>query len=115
MRSAWAARRNAGRKPVRRWRSPDGFGNPPGLNGRIELQNWVDAGAPLSLILRAATLENAIALRLSRDIGSIETGKRAELLLLKQNPLKDVSAYDSIEIIFLNGEPIQRSTLSAED
>lgn len=93
----------------------DGFGNPPGLNGRIELQNWADAGAPLSLILRAATLENAIALGLSRDIGSIETGKRADLLLLKQNPLKNISAYDSIETIFLNGEPIQRSTLRAQD
>ena len=37
----------------------DGFGNPPGLNGRFELQNWADAGAPLTLILRAATLDNA--------------------------------------------------------
>jgi hypothetical protein len=37
----------------------EGFGNPQGLNGRLELQNWADAGAPLSLILRAATLDNA--------------------------------------------------------
>ncbi len=40
----------------------DGFGNPPGLNGRLDLQNWSDAGAPLSLTLRAATLDNATAL-----------------------------------------------------
>jgi hypothetical protein len=33
------------------------------------------------------------------------------LLLLKQNPLVNVSAYDSIETIFLNGEPIARETL----
>src|SRR6185369_7862032 len=93
----------------------DGFGNPPGLNGRIELQNWADAGAPLSLILRAATLENAIALGLSQNLGSIEIGKRADLLLLKDNPLENVSAYDSIEMIFLNGEPISRETLRAPD
>jgi len=93
----------------------DGFGNPPGLNGRLELQNWADAGAPLALILRAATLDNAIALGLSHELGSIEVGKRADLLLLKENPLTSVSAYDSIETIFLNGEPIAREDLRAHD
>jgi imidazolonepropionase-like amidohydrolase len=89
----------------------DGFGNPPGLNGRIELQNWAEAGAPLPLILRAATLDNATALGLSHELGSIEIGKRADLLLLKDDPLTDVSAYDSIDTIFLNGEPIAREAL----
>jgi|HubBroStandDraft_1064217.scaffolds.fasta_scaffold05899_5 imidazolonepropionase-like amidohydrolase len=89
----------------------DGFGNPPGLNGRLELQDWADAGAPLALILRAATLDNATALGLSRELGSIEAGKRADLLLLKENPLTSASAYDSIETVFLNGEPIARETL----
>jgi imidazolonepropionase-like amidohydrolase len=93
----------------------DGFGNPPGLNGRLELQNWADAGAPLALILRAATLDNAIALGLSNELGSIEAGKRADLLLLKENPLTNVSAYDSIETIFLNGEPIAREALRGHD
>ena len=89
----------------------DGFGNPPGLNGRLELQDWADAGAPLSVILRAATLDNAIALGQSREIGSIEVGKRADLVLLRENPIASISAYDSIETIFLNGEPIARDTL----
>jgi imidazolonepropionase-like amidohydrolase len=93
----------------------DGFGNPPGLNGRLELQDWADAGAPLPLILRAATLDNATALGLSRELGSLEAGKRADLLLLKENPLTNVSAYDSIETIFLNGEPIVRQTLRSHD
>jgi imidazolonepropionase-like amidohydrolase len=93
----------------------DGFGNPPGLNGRLELQNWADAGAPLSLILRAATLDNATALGLSHELGSIEVGKKADLLLLKDNPLATVSAYDSVETIFLNGEPIAREVLRKRD
>jgi imidazolonepropionase-like amidohydrolase len=93
----------------------DGFGNPPGLNGRLELQNWADAGAPLALILRSATLDNAIALGLAHEVGSIEAGKRADLLLLKENPLKNISAYDSIETIFLNGESISREALRARD
>lgn len=89
----------------------DGFGNPPGMNGRLELQDWADAGAPLALILRAATLGNATALGLSHELGSIQVGKRGDLLLLKGNPLTSVSAYDSIETIFLNGEPIAREAL----
>jgi imidazolonepropionase-like amidohydrolase len=93
----------------------DGFGNPPGLNGRLELQNWADAGVPLPLILRAATLDNAKALGLSRELGSIEVGKSADLLLLKESPLIDISAYDSIETIFLNGEPVAREVLRAHD
>jgi imidazolonepropionase-like amidohydrolase len=93
----------------------DGFGNPPGLNGRLEMQDWADAGAPLALILRAATLDNAAVLGLSRDLGSIEVGKRADLLLLKENPMAKISAYDSIETIFLNGEPIARESLRPRD
>ena len=94
--------------------SGDGFGNPPGLNGRLEIQDWADEGAPLSLIVRAATLDNARALGLGRELGSIEVGKRADLLLLARNPLVTVSAYDSIETIILDGAPIERRSLAAE-
>ena len=93
----------------------DGFGNPPGLNGRLELQNWAEAGVPLSQILRAATLDNAKAMGLSRELGSIEVGKRADLLLLKGDPLSNISAYDSIDVIFLDGKQIQRGALRARD
>jgi imidazolonepropionase-like amidohydrolase len=79
------------------------------------MQNWADTGVPLALILRAATLENARALGLSRELGSVEVGKRADLLLLKEDPLGNVSAYDSIETIFLNGEPVARDVLRARD
>ncbi len=90
----------------------DGFGNPPGLNGRFEMQDWADAGAPLALILRAATVDNAQALGLAHELGSIEEGKRADLLLLKENPLTDVSAYDSIGTVFLGGAPYSQADLA---
>jgi imidazolonepropionase-like amidohydrolase len=93
----------------------DGFGNPPGLNARIEMQSWADLGAPLALILRAATLDNATALGLADSLGSIERGKRADLLLLGRNPLATISAYDAIETVFLNGVPIARDSLLARD
>jgi imidazolonepropionase-like amidohydrolase len=61
-------------------------------------------------ILRAATLDNAIVFGLS-DRGTIEVGKRADLLLLRADPLKSIDAYDTIETIFLAGEPLPRASL----
>ena len=90
--------------------SNEGIGNPPGLNGRLELGHWIDAGVPLSRILRAATIDNAVAFGMS-DRGTIEVGKRADLLLLRDNPLKTIAAYDSIDTVFLNGEPLSRASL----
>ena len=90
--------------------SNEGIGNPPGLNGRLELSHWSDAGVPLSKILRAATIDNAATFGMS-DRGTIEVGKRADLLLLRENPLKTIAAYDKIETIFPNGEPLRRTSL----
>jgi imidazolonepropionase-like amidohydrolase len=91
--------------------SNEGIGNPPGLNGRLEITRWSEVGVPLSRILRAATIDNATAFGLSGDRGTIEVGKRADLLLLRADPLKTVAAYDAIDTIFVNGNPITRSAL----
>jgi len=85
--------------------SNEGIGNPPGLNGRLEISRWADAGVPLDRILRAATLDNARMFRLN-DRGTIEVGKRADLLLLRANPLKSAAAYDAIEFVIVGGDVI---------
>jgi hypothetical protein len=59
--------------------------------------------------------DNAVAFGLSHEVGSIDVRKRADLLLLKENPLVSVAAYDSIETIFLDGVAIDRETLRAHD
>ena len=90
--------------------SNEGIGNPPGLNGRLEIGHWSDAGIAATQILRAATFDNAKAFGLS-DRGTIEVGKRADLLLLRKNPLQTIEAYDSIETVIVNGNPIRRTAL----
>jgi imidazolonepropionase-like amidohydrolase len=77
----------------------------------LELSRWAEAGVPLSSILRASTLDNAVAFGLSKDLGTIEVGKRADLLLLRANPLQSVAAYDAIETVILNGSPLPRASL----
>jgi len=51
-------------------------------------------------------------MRLDRDIGSIEKGKRANLLLLRANPLENVEAYNTIEAVLLAGRVLPRESLS---
>ena len=91
-----------------------GWGNPPGLSGYREMQAWVAAGIDLRTVLRAATLDNARAFGLGDEIGSIEVGKRADLLLLGADPLATVEAYDRIELVILGGQVIERATLGAD-
>ena len=90
------------------------FANPPGLNGRIEMDRWIEAGvSPLQVFL-AATVSNAEFFGLIDEIGTIETGKRADLLLLNDNPLDNVSAYDTIEYVILGGDVIKRTSLAVD-
>ena len=89
------------------------YTNPPGLNGRLELNHWIAAGVSEKKLFRALTLDNARALHLQDKIGTVESGKTANLLLLRANPLESVAAYDTIETVFLHGRPIPRAELSA--
>lgn len=85
----------------------------PGINGHLEMNRWVEAGLPLALLFEALTINNAKILGLDSSVGSIEVGKKANLLLLKENPLLSISAYDSIQKIVLNGKVLERDLFSA--
>lgn len=89
------------------------YANPPGLNGRIEMDRWMAAGVSPEKLFYAATADNAAAFGLDGEIGAVEIGKRANLLLMQGNPLESVSAYDSIDIVVIGGRPIPREELSA--
>lgn len=89
------------------------YANPPGLNGRWEMDRWIAAGVTPAHIFRAATLDNAVFFGLDKEIGTVSVGKRADLLLLAANPLESVTAFDRIEVVFTLGTPIERTKLSA--
>jgi imidazolonepropionase-like amidohydrolase len=87
--------------------------NPPGLNGWIEMHRLVDAGLTPAQVFRAATIANAEVLGLSGEIGTVETGKRANLLLLRKDPTQTVDAYDEIVKVIVRGRVIDRADLAA--
>ncbi|MBB5517896.1 amidohydrolase family protein [Amphiplicatus metriothermophilus] len=89
------------------------YANPPGLNGRVELQRWIEAGVDPARTFRAATIGNAEFFGLDGEIGTVEEGKQADLLVLEKNPLEDPSAYDAIDMIIVDGEAFPRAALSA--
>ena len=90
-----------------------GWGNPPGLNGYLEMQAWARGGVGLRSLFEAATSRNADAFGLGDQIGRVAPGLRADLLLLRANPLETVFAYEAIELIILDGNLLDRQSLSA--
>ncbi|NYE62852.1 hypothetical protein FHW58_004074 [Duganella sp. 1224] len=88
------------------------YGNIPGLNGYLEMQNLHNAGLSLAQLFQAATINNARAFHLDRDLGTIEAGKVANLVLMKESPLQDVRAYDTVNTVWLRGKPMARDSLA---
>ena len=89
------------------------YGNPPGLNEWLEMQWLKAAGATAAQIFKSATLANARALKLDRDIGTVQVGKRANLLLLQQDPTQSIEAYSGIVKLILNGRVLDPKELAA--
>jgi len=88
-------------------------GNLPGLNGYLEMQRLVAAKLSLRQLLQAATINNANAFGLAHSVGSIEVGKRANLLLLARSPLLSVDAYDTIQTLWQAGRQLDPAGLEA--
>jgi len=88
---------------------------PPGLNGYLEMQNWQQSGVSLEQILLAATINNARAFNLDSEYGTVEKNKIANLLLLDQNPLETIEAYNSINKVIVGGQLLDRKNLSASN
>lgn len=89
------------------------YANPPGLNGWMEMRHLADAGVTPEEIFQAATLSNARALKLDRDIGTVQVGKRANLLLVRADPRTTIQAYQQIVKVILGGRVLDRSILAA--
>jgi imidazolonepropionase-like amidohydrolase len=90
------------------------YGNLPGLNGYMEMKQLLKAGMSLEQIFKAATISNAREFKLESQLGSIEPGKVANLVLMKQSPMETVDAYDSITTVWVHGKEIPRDSLAAD-
>jgi imidazolonepropionase-like amidohydrolase len=53
--------------------------------------------------IQSATIVSARAMRLDKDSGTIEVGKRADLILVDGDPLKDITALRKVSRVVTNG------------
>jgi imidazolonepropionase-like amidohydrolase len=85
---------------------PDPTGNGgviPGFGDQRELELLVEAGfTPLEAI-RIGTLNGATYLGLAERIGSIATGKNADLIIVRGNPAADINDIEKVDTVFKDG------------
>jgi imidazolonepropionase-like amidohydrolase len=76
-----------------------------------ELELLVQAGiAPLDVV-RIATYNSAVFLGKADQLGSVDTGKFADLVLLNKDPAADINNLKSIAFVMKNGQIIDESRL----
>jgi len=68
-----------------------------------EMELFVESGMSNSEVIHAATMVNARFFRIEKELGSIEKGKLADLILIKGNPLEDIKVMRNIEKVMING------------
>ena len=88
-----------------------GHGQFQGLGCHWEIWNLQSGGLTPHEALRVATIFGAEAIGLQQDVGSIEVGKLADLIVMDKNPLLDIHNTDSIKYVMKNGELFEGDTL----
>jgi imidazolonepropionase-like amidohydrolase len=86
-------------------------GQLPGLGAHWELWMLVQGGMKPLEAIRAATLNGARYVGLDGDIGSLEPGKLADLVVMDRNPLESIQNSDSIRYVVLNGRIYDANTM----
>ena len=88
----------------------DAFGTLPGISLHTELKLLTRIGLTPRQALAAAT-SNFGELFGWNNVGQVKAGNNADLLVLDENPLRDISNLKKIRMVILNGEILDRDRL----
>lgn len=83
----------------------------PGRSLHYELKVMVDAGLTPMEALQSATLNPARYFEMEDELGTIDEGKWADLLILEANPLEDIQNTESINTVIRQGKVYDREAL----
>ncbi len=86
-------------------------GQREGLGAHWEMWMMAQGGMTPMEVLHAATLAGAQYLGLDKDLGSLEPGKLADLVVLDKNPLDDIHNTEAIDQVMANGRLYDGKTL----
>ena len=86
-------------------------GQREGLASHWEMWGFAQGGMSPVEALRSATLTPAIALGFVEDLGSIEVGKLADMVVVDANVTEDIFKSDEVDMVMLNGRLYDAATL----
>ncbi len=87
-------------------------GQQAGIGAHWELWSFARGGMSPVAALKAGTIASAESLGMAKDIGSIEVGKLADLVILTDDPSADIANSDNIEQVMLGGRLYDAKTLN---
>jgi imidazolonepropionase-like amidohydrolase len=83
----------------------------PGHSLHREIELYVRAGFTPLAAIQAATIVPARVMGLSSEVGTLEAGKRADLIIVDGNPLQDIRHTRNIHVVMANGRVFEPAPL----
>ena len=90
------------------------LGDLPAASYLPELLKMKQSGMDNWQIIKSATLSPTYFINKQNALGTIATGKIADMILLNKNPVDELENLNDIALVFKNGEPILPDTLMSE-
>lgn len=84
---------------------------PPGYPTHREMEIYTKIGMTPEQVIVAATKSGAEALRLDKELGTLEAGKIANLLVLNADPRTDITNTRKISSVYLQGREVDRTAM----
>ena len=78
----------------------------PGLSMHYEMQMVADIGVPPMKVIQGATLWAAESFGKAKDLGSVEGGKLADLIVIDGNPLDKIETTQNIRMVIKDGQVV---------
>ncbi|REG89402.1 amidohydrolase family protein [Winogradskyella sediminis] len=85
----------------------------PGISIHKELNFYKEAGLSNYEVLKTATVNASQAHTMMKQLGTIEEGKIANLILVDKNPLEELSSLQNPNFVFVKGRKLNRETLDS--
>ena len=77
--------------------------------GILEIEQLAFHGIPAMGAIQAATRNSAEMMGMLDDLGTVEVGKLADLIVLEKNPLEHISHMRSLSMVIKDGKIVNRS------